>query len=367
MRYSPVRSPLHDRHLALGAKMSPFAGWEMPLQYADGGVVAEHNAVRTGVGVFDVSHLGKALLHGPGAASYLNETFTNDLGKIEPGKAQYTLCCDEVTGGIIDDMIVYLRGADEVFLMPNAANIDDVLGRLAAQAPEGVRIDNQHERYATIAVQGPRSADVVRDAGLPSDHEFMSFVDSEWQGSPVIVCRSGYTGELGYELMVPSSVAGSLWDAFLEAASPYGGMPCGLGARDTLRTEAGLPLHGQDLSLEVTPMQARLSWAVGWKKPSFWGRDALVREREEGARRRLWGIEASGRAIPRPHMAVSDTAGNPAGEVTSGTFSPTKRAGIGLALLDRPLDEGDDVRVDVRGRGVEMRVVKPPFVSASSS
>lgn len=357
------KSPLHDRHLALGAKMSAFAGWEMPLQFAGGGVVSEHTAVRAGVGIFDVSHLGKAVLHGPGAAAYLNGTFTNDLDKIVPGKAQYTLCCDDATGGVVDDMIVYLRGDDEVFLMPNAANIDEVLGRLLAEAPASVRVENQHGDYAGIAVQGPRSAEVVRAVGLPADHEFMSFVDSAWRGSTVLTCRSGYTGELGYELMVPAGAAVSLWDALLEAAGPHDGLPCGLGARDTLRTEAGLLLHGQDLTTAVTPVQARLSWAVGWAKPRFWGRAILTREREEGPRRRLWGIEAAGRAIPRPHMTVSDTAGNAVGEVTSGTFSPTKGAGIGLALLDRPLGEGDEVTVDLRGRGVSMRVVKPPFVA----
>lgn len=361
-----TKSPLHDRHLAVGAKMSAFAGWEMPLQFAGGGVVAEHTAVRTGVGIFDVSHLGKAVLHGPGAAAYLNDTFTNDLGKIAPGKAQYTLCCDAASGGIIDDMLVYLRGDDEVFLMPNAANIDEVLGRLRAEAPAPVRVDNQHHDYATIAVQGPRSAEVIRAVGLAAEHEFMSFMDGVWQDAPVIVCRSGYTGELGYELMVPVRAAAAMWDALLDAAQPYGGLPCGLGARDTLRTEAGLLLHGQDLSPDVTPLQARLSWAVGWDKPRFWGREALLREREEGPRRRLWGIEAAGRAIPRPHMTVRDSAGSPAGEVTSGTFSPTKGVGIGLALLDRPLRDGDDVTVDIRGRGVEMRVVKPPFVTMGS-
>lgn len=360
-------SPLHDRHEALGAKMSDFAGWTMPLQYPGGGVVAEHTAVRDTVGIFDVSHLGKALLHGSGAAGYLNETFSNDLGKIEPGKAQYTLCCDDATGGIVDDMIVYLRGGDEVFLMPNAANIDDVLDRLRAEAPGGVRVDNQHERYATIAVQGPRSAEVLGEVGLPTEHEFMSFVDADSRGTSVIVCRSGYTGELGYELMAPADGAAELWDALLGAVRQRGGLPCGLGARDTLRTEMGLALHGQDLTRDVTPVQARMSWAVGWKKPRFWGRDVLAREREEGARRRLWGVESAGRAIPRPGMAAADSDGEPVGEVTSGTFSPTRKVGIGMALLDRPLGEGDEVRVDIRGRGVDMRVVKPPFVRTGSS
>lgn len=359
------KSPLAQRHRALGAKTAPFAGWEMPLQY--GGVVSEHHAVRAAAGIFDVSHLGKALIRGPGAAAYLNETLTNDLGRISAGRAQYTCCCDETSGGIVDDMLVYLRGDDEVLLMPNAANIDEVLARLRAAAPAGVRVDNHHESYATIAVQGPRSADLLDDLGLPHGHAFLSFVDAEWWHAPVIVCRSGYTGELGYELMVGYETAGDLWDALVQAGTTHGAVPCGLGARDTLRTEAGLPLHGQDLSVEVTPVQARLSWAVGWDKPRFWGRDVLLRERKEGPPRRLWGLQAAGRAIPRPHMAVRDAGGASVGEVTSGTFSPTRQVGIALALLDRAVGVGDEVSVDIRGRDVGMRVVKPPFVPTGAS
>lgn len=359
-------SPLHDHHLALGAKTGQFAGWEMPLQYAGGGVVAEHTTVRTSAGIFDVSHLGKVVVSGPGAAEYVNTTLSNDLAKIRPGKAQYTLCCDGATGGIVDDMIIYLRGPDEVFLVPNAANIITVLQRLRADAPAGVQVTDRHQHYATIAVQGPRSAEALRDVELPADHGFFSFVDAEWRGYTVLVCRSGYTGELGYELMVPYAAAGDLWEASLRAVQRCGGQPCGLGARDTLRTEAGLPLHGQDLSPEVTPVQARLSWAVGWDKPGFWGRQALLRERDQGPHRRLWGIEAGGRVIPRPHMRVDDTSGEPVGEVTSGTYSPTKQVGIGLALLAHPFGEGDVVSVDIRGRGASMAVVKPPFVRAGS-
>lgn len=365
MTAGPRRSPLHERHLALGARMAPFAGWEMPLDYADAGVVKEHTAVRTTVGVFDVSHLGKALVHGPGAAAYVNDTLSNDLARIGPGKAQYTLCCDDASGGVVDDLIVYLRGDDRVLLVPNAANTVEVVRRLAAEAPAEVRVENQHERYATVAVQGPRSAEVLDALGLPTDHDFMSFVDVTWRDRPVVVCRSGYTGEHGYELMPTYDGAVALWDALLEAGKEHGALPCGLGARDTLRTEAGYLLHGQDLSLEVTPVQARLSWAVGWKKPRFWGHEVLRREREEGPRRRLWGIEATDRAIPRPGMAVS-AAGRRVGEVTSGTFSPTRRLGIGLALLESSIGEGDEVSVDVRGKACVMRVVKPPFVRVAT-
>jgi aminomethyltransferase len=185
-----------------------------------------------------------------------------------------------------------------------------------------------------------------------------------WHGFPVTVCRTGYTGEHGYELLPPADDAGRLWDALLDAARPLGGMPCGLGARDTLRTEMGYPLHGADLSIAVTPVQAKLGWAVGWDKPAFWGRQVLAREREVGAPRSLWGLRSEDRGIPRPHMPVRSLDDHDLGEVTSGTFSPTLRVGIALALVDPAVAVDDDVVVDVRGRDVTMRVVRPPFISA---
>jgi aminomethyltransferase len=360
------RSPLHDRHLALGARMGDFGGWDMPIQYS--GVVEEHTAVRTAVGLFDVSHLGKGRVTGHRAADYVNATLTNDLRRISAGQAQYTLCCDDATGGVVDDLIAYLHGEQEVFLIPNAANTAEVIRRLSAQAPAGVEVEDLHRRLAVLAVQGPRSGDLLDRLGLPSNHGYMSFQAAEWQGRPVVVCRSGYTGELGFELLPRWEDAGDLWDAVLQVGADLRVRPCGLGARDTLRTEMGYPLHGQDLSLEITPVQARAGWAVGWDKEHFWGRDVLVRERAAGARRLLWGLLAdssAGRAIPRAHMAVRTADGSTVGEVTSGTFSPTLRTGIGLALLDRGVGQDDRVIVDVRGRPAEMTVVRPPFVTAS--
>jgi aminomethyltransferase len=363
------RSSLHDRHVALGAKLANFGGWEMPIEYtaAGGGVLKEHAAVREAVGVFDVSHLGKATVSGPGAAAFVNAALSNDLGRIAPGHAQYTLCCDDASGGVVDDLIVYLVDDENLFLVPNAANTAEVVRRLTAAAPAGVGVVDQHEQYGVIAAQGPRSDELLAALGLPHGHEYMSFVDAEWNGVPVRVCRTGYTGERGYELVPRWGDAPALWDALLAAAAPLGGLPCGLGARDTLRTEMGYPLHGQDLSLEITPVQARSGWAVGWKKPAFWGRAALLAERESGPKRLLWGLEALDRGIPRPHMAVLADDGSVIGEVTSGTFSPTRRVGIGLALLaaDAGLGEGDEVGVDVRGRRSRMKVVKPPFVPSS--
>ncbi len=356
-------SPLHDRHLALGARTAAFGGWEMPLEYAGGGVLKEHAAVRESVGLFDVSHLGKLVVRGPGAAAYVDSCLTNALGRIGPGQAQYTLACDDATGGVVDDLIVYLRSDDELLLVPNAANSAEVAARLGAGAPDGVQVVDRHADDAVLAVQGPRSDDVLAAAGLPVGHAYMSFVGAEVDGAAATVCRTGYTGERGYELVLPAEAAPALWDRLLEAGAEHGIRACGLGARDTLRTEMGYPLHGQDLGPEITPVQGRAGWAVGWDKPAFWGREVLSRERAEGARRLLRGLRATGRGIPRPGMQVSRGAdGDAVGTVTSGTFSPTLRVGIGLALLDRSVKDGDEVTVQVRGRDEGFTVQKPPFV-----
>jgi aminomethyltransferase len=359
-----LHSPLHAEHVALGATMGAFGGWDMPISYAGAGVVAEHTAVRTAVGVFDVSHLGKASVTGPGAAAFVNDCLTADLAKISPGQAQYTMCCN-ASGGVIDDLIAYLVSADEVFLIPNAANTASVVSALAAAAPDGIDVVNRHTDFAVLAVQGPAADEVMRALGLPSDLGYMSWVDAEFEGRSVRVCRTGYTGERGYELVPRWEDSVALWDALSEAMAPYDGMPCGLGARDTLRTEMGYPLHGQDLSLDITPVQARAGWAVGWKKPQFWGRDALVAEKEAGPARQSWGLLVTGRGIPRQHCAVT-VDGRPVGEVTSGTFSPTLRQGIALALLEPSVGLGDEVVVDVRGREVAATVVKPPFVQVQT-
>jgi aminomethyltransferase len=360
------RPALYAAHVELGGKFAAFGGWEMPLEYAGGGVLKEHAAVREAVGVFDVSHLGKAAVRGPGAVAFVNRCLTNDLDKIGAGQAQYTLCCDKATGGVVDDLIAYRHADDYVFLIPNAANTAEVVKRMAAAAPDGITVDNQHDQYAVLAVQGPRSTDVLTALGLPTDHAYMSFAVAPFAGVDAIVCRTGYTGEHGYELVLDTAAARLAWNAILAAGYDYGIRPCGLAARDTLRTEMGYPLHGQDLSLEITPVQARAGWAVGWSKPEFWGRDALLAERAAGPSRTLWGLQAQDRGIPRPHMAVLH-GGAPVGEVTSGTFSPTRRIGIALALLDASasLGAGDEVEVDVRGRRSSMRVVKPPFVTPS--
>ncbi|MBF4162299.1 glycine cleavage system aminomethyltransferase GcvT [Nocardioides acrostichi] len=360
-----LTSPLHERHEALGAKFAEFGGWSMPLEYAGGGVVKEHGAVRGTVGLFDVSHLGKIRIRGAGAADLVNRTLTNDLARIGAGQAQYTLCCDDATGGVVDDLIVYLHADDDLLLVPNAANTAEVARRLAAAAPEGVTVTDEHRDHVVLAVQGPESDEVLRAAGLPVDHDYMSFVTAPFEGAQITVCRTGYTGERGYELLAPNAVAVALWDALVAAGETYALQPCGLGARDTLRTEMGYPLHGQDISLDITPVQARLGWAVGWSKQQFWGKSLLTAEKEAGPARVLRGIKATGRAIPRAGMSVRLAADVPVGVVTSGTFSPTLRQGVGLALVASMVAADAEVSVDVRGRREVFALCRPPFVEPS--
>ncbi len=363
------RTALFDRHQDLGAKTADFGGWLMPIEYAGAGVLREHRVVRERVGLFDVSHLGKVEVSGPGAAELVDSCLTNALARISPGQAQYTLCCAE-DGGTVDDLIVYLRSRQDVLLVPNAANCAEVAHRLAEAAPEAVTVRNRHTDFGVLAVQGPRSDEVLEALQLPSGHDYMHFVEADFDGVPMTVCRTGYTGERGYELLPPSEIAGRVWDAVLEQVRAEGGLPVGLGARDTLRTEMGYPLHGQDLSLQISPVMARLGWAVGWDKPAFWGREALLaqRERKDGPIAR--GLLALDRGVPRAGMTVlagGGTGGDSTGvgRTTSGTFSPTLGQGVALALLDRSVPVGSEVGLDVRGRRLRCQVVNPPFVQTN--
>ncbi len=362
-----LHGPLEDRHRQLGASFAEFSGWLMPVSYA--GTVSEHNATRNAVGLFDVSHLGKASVRGPGAADYVNAALTNDLRRIGPGKAQYTLCCTD-SGGVIDDLIAYYVSDEEIFLVPNAANTPAVVAALTERAPAGLTVTDEHRSYAVLAVQGPGSAGVLAGLGLPADMDYMGYTDAELGGVAVRVCRTGYTGEHGYELLPPWEQAGVVFDALLDAVTAAGGEPAGLGARDTLRTEMGYPLHGHELSLQISPLQARCGWAIGWRKEAFWGRDALLHEKAEGPKRVLRGLRAVGRGVLRPDLTVL-AGGRAVGVTTSGTFSPTLKVGIALALVDTdaegtPIADGQSVTVDVRGREVECEVLTPPFVAAKT-
>ena len=354
-------SPLHDKHLALNAKMADFGGWLMPIEYPGAGVLAEHSAVRESVGIFDVSHLGKASVRGKGALEFLNATFTNDLARITDGMAQYTMLCTP-QGGVIDDLIVYRNSAEDLFLVPNASNTSDVVEVLQKSAPSGIVVENLHESFAVIAVQGPKSAEVLAALGIKSDIDYMSFSNVNIGNKDVILCRTGYTGEFGYELLPSWSDASAVWDSLVEIITPMGGQICGLGARDTLRTEMGYPLHGHELSLEISPVEGGAPWAVGWKKESFIGSEVLRGQKEKGAPRVMHALVSMDRGIPRAHMSVKNQNGEVVGEVTSGTFSPSLKKGIALALLSPSVCIGDQVIIDVRGRDSIAEVTKAPLV-----
>lgn len=354
-------SPLHSRHLALDAKMADFGGWLMPIEYPGSGVLAEHTAVRERVGLFDVSHLGKARVSGEGALTFLNSIFTNDLLRITDGQAQYTLLCNE-EGGVIDDLIAYRNSATDLFLVPNASNTTDVVRVLQESAPAGINVENLHEDFGVIALQGPRASAVLKSLGVEPEMDYMAFSHVRIGQADVILCRTGYTGEYGFEILPKRPDVESVWDICAAAVSVEGGAICGLGARDTLRTEMGYPLHGHELSLEISPVQASATWAIGWKKGPFHGSDVLAAQKSQGVARRMRGLKSNDRGIPRVGMELQDASGKIVGTVTSGTFSPTLRVGIALALVDSHLSIGDQVAVDIRGRASSATIVEFPFV-----
>jgi aminomethyltransferase len=263
-------SPLHQKHIDLGAKMADFGGWLMPIEYPGAGVLAEHGAVRERVGLFDVSHLGKTSVKGEGALDFLNTQVTNDLNRISDSQAQYTMLCNP-DGGVVDDLIVYRNSNEDLFLIPNASNTTEVVQIIASAAPSSIEVKNLHENHAVLALQGPKAAAVIESLGVTPTMDYMAFAHVEIAGCKVILCRTGYTGEHGFEIVPTWQDAARVWDALVEAMQPFDGLVCGLGARDTLRTEMGYPLHGHELSLEITPVQAGSTWAVGWKKEEFRG------------------------------------------------------------------------------------------------
>lgn len=347
----------------MGAKFAPFGGWQMPLEYTGSGVLAEHNATREAIGLFDVSHLGTATLIGENAAEQLNKVLTNDINRIKPGQAQYSTLLSE-DGTVVDDLIVYLRSKDEVLIIPNASNATKVLEIIKSNISKDIEIKNLHQDIAIIAIQGPKSFELANDLGLPTDMQYMAFKDVSFMGQPITICRTGYTGEKGFELLIPAQAAINIWDEIISKGQKYGAKAVGLGARDTLRTEMGYPLHGQDISLNISPLEAGLSWAINLEKSHFLGKDALLKEKANGIKRKLVGIKALDRAIPRSHMRVLDVDKKDIGEITSGTFSPTLKSGIALALVDSKIEINDKVFVDVRGNSLEFVVTKPPFVES---
>jgi aminomethyltransferase len=352
-------SPLDAEHRALDARMVEFGGWDMPIQYR--GVLEEHRACREGAVVFDVSHLGSLRAGGADVISALQWAFTNDLGRIAPGKAQYTHLLDPDDAHVVDDIIVWWVDEDQLLVMPNASNTEPIVTALAT-IPESVApsfsVEDITATRAVLAVQGPaareRLAAVSPDAAAVPR---FAVARVAWDGVDCVVAGTGYTGEDGVELHVPAEHAPALWRAVVDA----GVTPAGLGARDTLRLEAGLPLHGHELGPGITPLQAGLGWVVRFDKGDFRGRDPLLAEKERGVSRRLRGLLVDGRRPPRAGYAVTRD-GVAVGEVTSGNFSPTLERAIALAFLPPETEDGAEVAVDLRGTGIPATVVKPPFV-----
>jgi aminomethyltransferase len=349
-------SPLDAAHRALGAKLVEFGGWDMPLSYP-AGTLAEHRACRTGAVAFDVSHLGTVRIEGPDALGRLQAALTNDLTKVGPGRAQYTHLLDPADASVVDDIIVWWVDDERFDVMPNASNTSGVTGALGEGA-----LDVTTER-AVIALQGPAARRILATI-WPEAATIGRFhvARMTWDGIECVVAGTGYTGEDGLEVAVPAPHAERLWQAVLDA----GFEPAGLGARDTLRLEAALPLHGHELGAGITPLQAGLGWVVSWDKGDFLGREALAAERERGIARRLRALTVAGRRPPRADQRVL-VDGEPVGVVTSGNFSPILGQGIALAFLPPEVALGAEVAIDVRGEAVPATVVKPPFVTATPS
>ena len=345
MAQTLLRTPLHDRHVSLGARMVPFAGWEMPVQYD--GVIAEHRAVRTDCGVFDVSHMGELEVEGPGAKHFLQSLLSNDLDKVGAGDAQYTLLTNE-RGGILDDVIVYELEPARYLVIVNASNRDSDFHWLKERERADVEVADRSDDYALLAVQGPRALERL---GLRDAPRF-TWAPERIDGIEVTVNRTGYTGEDGCELLVDAEAAGELWDAVLAR----GAKPCGLGARDTLRLEVCYPLHGNDITPETDPISAGLGWMCALDK-EFTGVDVIRRVKKEGPVRRLVPFVMEEKAIPRQGMSIRE-----GGEVTSGSLSPMLDQGIGMGYVDVELAKPDtSITIDVRGRERRARVVKKPI------
>lgn len=353
-------TPLFDRHLAAGGRMVEFAGWQMPVQYR--GVIEEHRAVRTAAGLFDVSHMGEIRIAGPGAEAFVQRLTPNDVSALEPGRIQYSALLAE-DGTYHDDILVYRMAADELMLVVNASNAAKDFAWVAAQPHEGLAVEDVSDAYALLALQGPRAVEILRGlTATPLDPiRYYRFAHGEVAGVPAILSRTGYTGEDGFELYLAPDAAGLVWDALLAAGAAHGLTPAGLGARDTLRLEAGMPLYGHELDRTTTPWEAGLDWVIKLDKGDFVGREALAAARERGSARRLCGFEVEGRGIAREGHEVR-VAGASVGRVTSGTFSPTFERALGMAYVAAEHAEpGTEVEIDVRGRSVAARLRPLPF------
>lgn len=352
-----LHTPLESVHVELGAKMVPFGGWYMPVQYTS--ILDEHAAVRQQVGVFDISHMGQIVVTGAGAEAWLNRMLANNVAKLVPGQGQYSFLLNE-RGGVIDDLIIYREAADRFFAVVNASRIEQDFFWLAQHQPEDVTLANESELWAGLAVQGPLSAAVFarlfNGVSLPPRNGIVRFTH---EGQELVVCRTGYTGEDGYEFFSAAS-AGPAW---LKAFVAAGAKPCGLGARDSLRLEMGYPLNGSDLSEDLTPLEAGLGFFVDMDKGDFIGREVLAAQKAQGLTRKLVGLQYLDKgAPPRAHYAVESSDGQVIGELSSGVLSPSLMTGIGMAYLPIAFTKlGTIVNIDVRGRKFSAKVVKKPF------
>ena len=357
MEENLTKTCLHDKHVALGALMSPFGGFDMPIQYK--GITEEHNAVRHEVGVFDVSHMGEVRVKGPDAYKFVSHIFVNDVTGAPDGQIFYGMMCYE-NGGTVDDLLVYKVNDEEYFLVINASNIDKDVAWIKSHA-EGfdVEIEDQSPYYGEVAVQGPKAEETVENVlGLPvKDLPFYNFKTIQTDGEEIIVSRTGYTGEDGFEIYGSHDYTGKVWDKLMEA----GVQPCGLGCRDTLRFEVGLPLYGDELSAEITPIEASLSMFVKLDKQEFIGKEALAKQKAEGVKRRIVGIELDGNAIPR-HGYPVEVEGRQVGEITTGYRSISTGKSVAMAMIDKPYDKlGTKVEVRIRKKTFPATVVKKRF------
>ncbi|MBT2291559.1 glycine cleavage system aminomethyltransferase GcvT [Paenibacillus albidus] len=365
------RTPFYDLYSAYAeSRCIDFGGWELPVQFT--GIVKEHEAVRREAGLFDVSHMGEFMVTGKNAEAFLQQMTTNDVTRLTDGGAQYTLLCYP-NGGVVDDLLIYRLGDARYMLVVNASNIDKDFAWLEEHLTEefsGVTLTNVSDETLLLALQGPLAETIlgtVTDAPLQQLKPFTFLEHATVCGVEVLLSRSGYTGEDGFEIYAPPATAETLWKGLLAAGAPHGLTPAGLGARDTLRFEAKLPLYGQELSADITPLEAGLQFFVKLGKEDFIGHDALVQQKEAGLPRKLVGLEMIDRGIPRSHYPVF-AGGVQIGEITTGTQSPTLKRNLGLALLDTAYTElGTEVYVEIRGKQLKAVVVKAPFYKRNSS
>lgn len=361
------RTALYDEHVKLGGRVVEFGGWDLPVQYS--GLADEHKACRTAIGLFDVSHMGEFIVEGEHALDYLNTLVTNDLSKIADGQAMYTAMCHE-SGGIVDDLIIYKRSRDKFFVVVNASNTDkdfDHAVKIKKMFPEfaSVKLENASPKYTQIAVQGPRATELVQ---LFSDQDLSKvktywFTEGKLSGEiPCFFARTGYTGEDGFELYVAWDQGPKVWRALIEKGTPMGLKPCGLGARDTLRTEMKYPLYGHELDDVTTPLESGLAWVTKLDKKNFIGKDAIEKKKASGIKNSLIGLKALGKLIPRQGYTVHDESGRQIGSVTSGTFSPSLNYSIAIARVESTFSKiGTKLKIKVRDNFLDVEVTKTPF------